>query len=180
MKQIYKRTITSWSLYCFFLLVTSCPGEEDCFDIANIARVDDLITLLPEQTEYNQGDVVILKLEIPATNSYFGDEINLYQETEDNSAFLALSFNQLFTENQLNFIRGISANSNSNNWFNVIYNENNDMYELEIEITLNKSGAYSMITSDFIEFDGGDCNRYRLDTNVLWQGDAVVGFTVIE
>lgn len=173
-----KKVINISLLFCLFLLLTACPGEEDCFDMGSTTRVDDLIKLLPEQTEYNQGDAVTLSLTIPATNSYFDSERNIFQETGDNSALLALGFNQLFIDNQLSFLKGSEGDSENNNWYYVIYNENNGMYELEIEINLNRVGEYSFITDDSIVFDGGECNRFRLDTNVLWQGDAIIEFTV--
>lgn len=167
-------------LILLLLLCTACPGEEDCFDLGTTSRVNDLILLTPKQTEYSQGDEVTLSLSIPANNSYFGNEINLFHETGDNSALLALGFNQLFIGNQLNILIGTDGNSENMNWYYAVYNENNETYELEIEIYLNRVGEYSFLTDDSLVFDGGQCNIFRLDTNVLWEDIGIIEFTVVE
>lgn len=164
---------------CLFLLLTACPGEEDCFDMGSSNYVPNLISLTPEQSEYSQGDLVTLSLVIPATNTYFGNELNLFQKTGDSSALLALGFNDLFIENVLNIIIGSQANFN--NQFYMPYNPDNDTYELNIEVTLNKVGDYSFVTSDRIEFIGNGCDRFVLDTNVQWNFiNGKIEFTVIE
>ena len=158
------------------LTLTSCPDVEDCKKVNSITRVDDLILLTPEQSTYSQGDVVILSLTIPATNTYFGNERNLFLETGDDFARLALTFNQLFIDNSINIVKG--SQGQFANWFNMPYNPENDSYELEVIITLNRVGSYSFVTDDSIEIIGNGCNRYRIDTNVLWSGDAIIEFTV--
>jgi len=171
-----KKVINISLAFCLFLLLTACPGEEDCFDMGSTTRIDDLIKLLPEQTEYNQGDVVTLSLTIPATNSYFGNELNLFQETGDELARLNLGFNYLFIDNEVNSIIGNEAEFI--NRYYMPYNSENDTYELILEITLNKVGNYSFVTDDSIEFIGNGCDRYIIDTNILWQGDAIIEFIV--
>jgi hypothetical protein len=169
-----KKVINISLLFCLFLLLTACPSEVDCFDMGSTTRVDDLIKLLPEQIEYNQGDVVTLSFTLPATNSYFGNELNLFQETGDDIARLRLGSFDLFTDNDLNFISG----SQSENRFYIPYNSEDDTYDLILEITLNKVGNYSFVTDETIEIVGNGCDRYIIDTNVLWQGDAIIEFTV--
>ena len=169
----------SLSMSLLFLL-TACPGEEDCFDLGSTTRVNDLILLTPKQTEYSQGDEVTLSLSIPATNSYFGNEINLFQETGDDSALLILGFNQLFLDNHLSFINGDEGNSESNNWYIAYYNQDSQKYELEIEISLDRVGQYSFYSDSFIDFDGGGCNKFSINTNVLWEGVDLIEFTVVE
>lgn len=169
-----KNVINISLVVCLFFLLTACPGEEDCFDMGSTTRVNDLIQLTPEQTEYNQGDLVTLNLTIPATNSYFGNELNLFQETGDDLARLRLGSFDLFTDNELNFIIGSQADYR----FYMPYNSDNDTYELTLEITLNKVGYYSFVTDETIEIIGNGCDRYIIDTNILWQGDAIIEFTV--
>ncbi len=169
-----KKVINIGLVVCLFLLLTACPGEEDCFDMGSTIRVNDLIQLTPEQTEYNQGDVVTLSLTIPATNSYFGNELNLFQETADDLARLRLGSFDLFTDNELNFIIG----SQADNRFYMPYNSDNDTYKLILEITLNKVGNYSFVTDETIEIIGNGCDKYIIDTNIVWQGDAIIEFTV--
>jgi hypothetical protein len=157
-------------------LITGCPGEEDCFDLGSTTRENDLINLLPEQTEYNQGDLVILSLNLPSTNSYFGNELDLFQETGDDLARLRLGSFDLFTDNEVDFITG----SQADNRFFMPYNYDNNTYELKIEIILNKAGNYSFVTDETIEIIGNGCDRYIIDTNISWQGDAVIEFSVNE
>lgn len=166
------------SLFLLLTTLTGCPGEEDCFDIGSTARVDDLLELTPLQTSYNQGDIITLKVEIPTTNNYFGETLNLFERTNDFEAQLTTSSN-LFANNQLAFIKG--SQGNETNWFNTPYNPENGKYELEIKITLNRLGNYSFITNDSFHFQGSSkCNRYRLDTNILHSepGPGVIEFTV--
>lgn len=166
---------------CLILLttLTSCPwGAEDCFDIGRTARVNNLISISPLQTVYNQGDFITFKSTVPATNDYFGEQLNLLEKTNDFEALLLLGFDQLFTGNELTFIKG-SQSSNSN-WFNVLYNPDNSNYELEVKIKLNKIGNYNFFTDDSFEFKGAsECIIYRLDTNVEgMNSDEKIVFTV--
>lgn len=151
-------------LFLLLATLTGCPGEEDCFDMGSTAKVDNLITISPLQTTYNQGDTITFKTTIPAQNNYFGEPLNLFEKTNDFEPKLTTS-SDLFFNNQLNFIKG--RQGNEINWFNILYNPNDGKYELEIKITLNKVGNYSFITNDSFEFQGSTkCNRYRLDTNI--------------
>lgn len=160
------------------ITLTGCPGDEDCNDLGSSTRVDNLITLTPVQPTYNQGDIITLKSEIPASNYYFGDSINLFEKTNDYYALLITS-SQLFFDNELLFIKGNQGSET--NWFDATYNPENAKYELEIQIKLNRPGNYSFITNDSFYFQGSsECNRYRLDTNIVNNepGPGVIEFTV--
>ncbi len=150
------------------LTFMACPGEDtDCFDLGSIAEVPDLILLTPEQTTFAAGDELLLKLSIPATNTYYGTEKNLYALTGDESAKLVLNFSQPFIDNQLIFIKG--SQSDNPNWFDMPYNTLTDMYELEVRVILNRLGDYSFIRLGSVHIQGDEyCNRFRLDTNVNW------------
>ena len=148
--------------------LTGCPGEEDCNDaLGGISRVDDLILLTPLQNTYNVGDVITFKISVPATNDYFyGETINLLQETNDHKPKITTAYDNLFIGNQLVFIKG--SQGAYVNWFNLAYDDQTNLYELEIKITLNKIGNYILQTNDSVEFQGSSkCNRFRLDTNIL-------------
>ena len=155
-------------LFLLATTLTGCPEEADCNDAGGgISRKDDLILLTPLQTVYNAGDIVTFKISIPATNNYFfnGESINLLQETNDYEPLL-ITVDNLFTGNQLTFVKG--SQSEKVNWFNLIYNNVNQLYELEIQIKLNKIGNYIIMSSESVEFQGSSkCNRFRLDTNIL-------------
>lgn len=167
------------SIFILLTTLTGCPGDEDCNDLGSSTRVTDLITLTPLQTTYNQGDVVILKIAVPSENIFFGEPLNLFQLTNNNyEALLVTSYSWLFTGNQLTFIKG--SQGSETNWFKPIYNDVNENYEFEVEIKLNKTGNYTIITDDSIIFQGNSsCNRYRLDTNILGSNsEDVIQFTV--
>ena len=162
-------TIKPLGALILMLILMSCPGNEtDCFDFGSTAEVPDLIQLTPaEQTTYTAGDEMVLKVSVPATNTYYGIEKNLYALTGDNSARLIVGFTQPFIDNQLTFIKG--SQSEHPNWFNMPYNAQTDMYELEVKITLNRIGDYSFTRIGDINIQGGEyCNRFRIDTNVNW------------
>lgn len=172
-----KRYLRYVLLFSSLFLLTACPSDDDCFDMASTTRVNDLISLLPEKEQYNIGDTLTLRVNISATNAFFGNEVNLYQQTGDNHARLTMS-SELFESNVLVFRAG--KQGEFNNWFDLHYNTDSKNYELEIEITLNRSGQYSFTSDDSIEFDGGGCNRFRLDSNILWSEYGIIEFTVIE
>lgn len=148
---------------------TGCPDSSDCDDIYNMATVPDLITITPLQQVYSQGDEVILKFSVPSANDYFAyypDGVNFFEETNDNSGHLSLSSDQLFIDNELTFIMG--SQGSYTNWFKVPYNPENGFYELEIRTKLNRTGEYLIYATAHFDVQGDqNCNRYRLDTNVL-------------
>ncbi|WP_396179673.1 hypothetical protein [Flavobacterium sp.] len=155
------------SLLLLAATLTGCPGEEECFAPAAITQVDDLILISPFQQIYNQGDVITFSVTIPATNNYFNDgtEINLLEATNAFEARLICT-DQIFIGNNVEFVKGSPGSVNG--WFNLIYNNENQLYELEIKVTLNKIGTYTIYTADSIAFQGEKiCNRYTIETNII-------------
>lgn len=130
------------------LLLYGCPEENDCDDLGRISRVDNLIRLTPVQTQYRQGDVITLSVEIPAINEYFGSTVNLLEQTGNSNARLSLSTTELQIGNELMFISGYQEREI--NWFGLRFNNNTGMYELEIQIKLNRIGMYDIRTLDTI------------------------------
>lgn len=150
-----------------FILFMACPGHEDCNDLGSIAQVPRLITLLPAQETYNQGDQITFKLIVPAQNEYFGQDLNIFDLTNDYEASLTAGSDFIFQANTINFISG--SQGEHSNWFNLPYNPNTDNYELEIEIILNKVGTYLFYVEGSILFQGSDeCNRIWIDTFIDW------------
>jgi hypothetical protein len=159
--------------------LTGCPGDEDCNDLGSSTRVNDLIILTPLQNIYNQGDIITFKIIIPANNTFFGEQLNLFELTNNKyEALFITSYSWLFTGNRLTFIKG--SQGSEANWFTAVYNNFNESYEFEVEIKLNKTGNYTIITDDSIIFQGNSsCNRYRLDTNILGaNSEDIIQFTV--
>lgn len=151
-----------------FLLatLTGCPGEEDCFDMGSTTRVDDLVTISPFQDVYNIGDIIIYKISIPSTNTYFfGEEIDLFEKTNDYNARIYIN-PIIFTDNEVTYVRG-SIEEYNGGWSNVEYNSENNMYELEIQIKLLRTGLYSFLSGERVVFQGSTkCNRYLIETNI--------------
>ena len=173
------RILKTASLFLLLATLTGCPGgDDDCFDYGSTTRVDNLLKLTPLQTTYNQGQIVTFKILVPATNSYFGEELNLFEKTNDFEAFILTSYSSLFTNNEVTFIKG--SQGNEINWFNVPYNNITNIYEFEVNIKLNRIGLYVLYTNDYLLFQGSTkCNRYRLDTNIEgWNSDGKIEFTV--
>jgi len=190
MNRIYKQQIQNYllamvtkilkiiSILILLTTLTGCPGDEDCFDIGSTSRVDDLISLTPLQTNYNHGDIITFKITVPNTNHFFGEQINLFEKTNDYEAFLLTSYSNLFKDNQLTFIFGNQGTEP--NWFNVPLNFETNNYVLEVKIKLNKTGTYTIHTDDYILFQGSsECNRYLLDTNIAGRdSEGKIEFTV--
>jgi hypothetical protein len=167
-------------LFLLLTTLTGCPGgDEDCFDYGSTARANDLVSITPLQTTYNQGDIVTLKVTIPAINTLFGQEFNLFEKTGDINARLVTTSRYLFNDNQVTYLKG-SIENYEGGWSNVSYNNVTNDYELEILIKLNRTGYYGFITNDSFEFQGSTkCNRYRLDTNIEGcNGEGKIEFTV--
>ena len=163
------------------LLLNGCNpsiiGEEDCDDIGRIAVVENLITITPLKTTYQQGEEVIFKLDVPSQNSYFGNPVDIYQQTNLATGWL-ITNSLLFDNNILVFTKG-SRKEGASNWFNLNYNLQNQMYELEIKVKLNRVGNYQIITADAIDFLGTPrCNRYSIRTKIMGHVDNVINFTV--
>jgi hypothetical protein len=160
------------------LCLTGCPGDDQCESYNGSDVIEDLLALTPSQNIYNQGDILTLKGFIPSVNNYFGtNEVNLFGQTNDNSALLIVSFSYLFTGNELTFIKG--SQGGDTNWFEMPYNPNNGNYEFEVKVKLNKVGHYSLTNSGFVDFKGNtNCNSYSLNTTVSWIENTPIEFDV--
>lgn len=166
-------------LFLLLTTLTGCPGgDDDCFDYGASVRIDNLITISPLQSTYNQGDIITFKTGIPAQNNYFGEPINLFEKTNDLSATLVTRYSELFVGNNIIFVKG--SQGNYPNWFEVTYNSLLNIYELEVKITLTKAGNYILNTNDSFEFQGSTkCNRYFIDTNIEgWNSEGKIEFNV--
>lgn len=123
----------------------------------------DLVKISPIEPQFRQGETITLKLDIPATNSYFGRSLNLVEQSDERTALLIFTGPDLFIGNELTFIKGSQGRVTS--CFGVIYNPQTDLYELEILITLNKLGTYTLYALHFVDFIGNNCNSFRISTS---------------
>ncbi|PIE50498.1 MAG: hypothetical protein CSA38_02560 [Flavobacteriales bacterium] len=163
-------------------LLQSCPDRyKNREDIAaNIAEYADLITITPLQQIYQQGDEIVLKITVDATNTYFGGEAkNLHQITGNDKARLNTSIYTLFEDNEFEMIKG--SQGESINEYYLLYNPTNGKYELEIKIILTTTGINILNAKGFIHFKGSDkYNSFFLDTNVEGMDEqGLVAFKVL-
>jgi hypothetical protein len=168
------------------IFLYGCPDENDCNDImtGGIAEVPGLVTIEPLQETYQKSDELILRCSVPAVNNYFGEEINLHEETQANFALLTLAqmieYLRIFeSDNELQFIKGTQGEYP--NWMKMAYNPDNANYELEVIIKLNTIGEYGIRSYSKIELQGNsNCNRYRLDSSIVGAVNGEIHFTVVE
>ncbi|RNC83086.1 MAG: hypothetical protein ED557_10240 [Balneola sp.] len=78
----------------------------------------------------------------------------------------------------MSFVTG--SQGEHSNWVIAPYNPQTGMYEVEINVTLNRTGAYSHYNGGKVQFGASDCPDYEL--NVLFDGVDVdfIQFTVSE
>ncbi|PWN07323.1 hypothetical protein [Rhodohalobacter mucosus] len=170
------------------LVMTSC--EDDCVTLKNWQEEDvvELITLAPIQSSFQQGDVVTLTIDLPASNDFFADyidnrqtQVNLFEETGDHVALITLGDDELFLDNTLTFIKG--SRGEFPNWFILPYNSQTEMYELEVQISLDRTGAYSHEKSGQIYLgppDPTECSNFLLNVQFADIEGQFVEFTVNE
>jgi hypothetical protein len=169
-------------------IMTQC--EDDCFTLENweVEDVVNLISLTPLDTSYEKGTVLTLSIELPSTNDFFADyinnrrtQVNLFEETNDNFALITLGDDELFLENSLTFIKGNQGEfSNS---FLLPYNSRTGMYELEVQITLDRPDAYSHEKSGQIYLgppDPTECSAFLLKVQFVDIDGQFIEFTVTE
>ena len=164
------------------VFISGCdPAKQFCDDMATFARVPDLLTLEPHQNTYYIGDVITLKGSIANKSPYFAiPNVNLLDVTGVDTAWLIGGATELFDENSINYIKG-SKREGASNWYNMPYSGISDAYEFEIEITLNRTGAYSFHSSYQIDIIGEDCNNYAIDTNIAGANEeSKIIFEVLE
>lgn len=145
-------------------MLLSATCEDDC--TTNNQFVEDLIEVYPQGNIYEQGDIITLQLVIPSLNDYFGEGTNLLESTNDIEAEVILRFDDLFSGNELTFIRG--EQGTHQNKFIIPYYEDSDSYELIFQVTLNKLGYYSIhSSSNDISFSHlNSCNDFHLETTI--------------
>lgn len=177
--QNFKNSCGLFGIVSLCFLCMACPGEENCYDMGASALVDGLITLSPEQEVYGVGDELTLSLSLFSNNTYLGDEVDFYMETQDKLPLLVFHFEELFSENEVLINKG--KKGDSSNRYNMVYNQEIGIYELIINITLEKNRSYAFLADASIYVIGReDCHRYRLDTSIVWQGIPWVEFRVEE
>lgn len=156
---------------CPYLLAIQCP-DHDCALIENWEQNSfvPLVTITPIQSNYNAGDKITLSASIPASNDFFGESVNLLEETGDETGLMQLISVQgkgdLFQDNQVTFKKG--SQDRFPVWLVMPFNAQTSNYEVEVEITLDRTGSYTMLTDGYVDFGSSFCPDYRL--NFLIEG----------
>ncbi|MDZ7807547.1 MAG: hypothetical protein U5K71_10575 [Gracilimonas sp.] len=163
------------------IIMTTCG--EDCVSVENFGEenITDIMSIAPLQTSYQQGAKITIAINLPASNNYFSEPVNLFDETSDESALVVLDDDDLFVENSLTFIKG--SQGQYSNWFFLPYNSQNGMYELEIQITLDRLGTYSQPKYGRIYLGPSDptaCAAYLLNVQFMNIDGKFIEFTVTE
>lgn len=183
-----KKIINSIGFLGILLLLCACPSTEnqDCDDAGSQALVDNLITITPLKSIYQQGEEITVKCTIPSENNYFGGvTTNIFDETQDNEGIITFSMysqNDLFTNNSIDYIKGASQNGNIG-FFVIPYFESSKNYEFEIKISLNRVGNYkipAITNTKKIDFQGSPyCNRFQIATGIQgYSNNGDIEFTV--
>jgi len=136
------------------------------------------MTLSPLQETYTKGDTITMTINLPASNNFFGSSRNLFNETADPTALVVLLSDNIFLDNTLTLIRG--SEGRFPNWFVLSYNNENETYELEVEIILERTGAYSHFNEGSIELGPSDCPDFSLTSRFIGVEEQIIAFTVNE
>lgn len=158
-------------IVCPVLLAIQCPDQE-CALIENWEQNSfvSLVNITPLQTSYNAGDIITLTASFPSRNEFFGESVNLLEETGDDTGLLQLisveGKGDLFQENEIMIKKGSQGKFSS--WFEMPFNSETGNYELDVQITLNRTGSYTMVTDGYVDLGSMDCPDYRL--NFLYAG----------
>ncbi len=156
---------------CPYLLAIQCPDQE-CALIENWEQNSfvPLLNISPIQSTYKAGDTITMRASIPATNEFFGESVNLLEASGDETGLLQLiaveGQGDLFSENSVIVNKGSQGRFPV--WFEMDFNSETGNYELDVDITLNRTGAYTMVTDGYVDFGSSDCPDYRL--NFLFAG----------
>lgn len=163
------------------IIMTTC--REDCVSVENLGEenIANIMSLTPLQASYQQGTQFTVAINLPASNNFFNEPINLFDATEDESALIVLDDDNLFANNSLTFVKG--SQGEFPNWFFLPYNPQTGMYELEIQITLDNLGDYSQRKFGKIYLGPSNpnaCTAYRINTQFMNIEGQFVEFTVTE
>ena len=168
---VYKKTLGILIILSLSLLFTACPSDDipDCIPIGGDVIVNDLVILTPLQSTYQRGDIINVKLTIPAQSNYFAGR-NIFIQT--NVLFGIFTFEEIRNEgliqgNILNLVSGVPSGISGK--YNFPYNLNTTNYEFEANITLNRLGNYKVFSSKnshIVTFnEANECNKFIIRTN---------------
>ncbi len=167
-------------------LLYACPNEIESLDQCNlqnrIANVNGLSTITPLQSTYSIGDEVLFSLSVPSENNYFGNVLDIRQNIVNQTARLESGIDNLFNGNDVTVLKGVYYIINDNLYDReLVYNFENNSYELIVKVKFTKPGNYSLnVSNEKIFFIGNPiCNAYIINTTVAgYNEDFIINFSV--
>ena len=183
-KQHYSKILKNIYFLLFlspYLLAIQCFDEE-CNTLENweLNTYAPLISISPLQESFDVGDTITLRVTVPNSNEYFGEMINLLESTGDETGLVQLisweGKADFFLDNNVVFRKGSQGNNPTS--FVAPYNSETGNYEFEAEITLNRTGNYTMLADGSVEFGTSDCPEYLLNMKYIGVESQSIEFVV--
>lgn len=162
------------------LFMTQCDeGECTGRSILDENDIPSIAALTPLESEFVQGSVITFTVTLPSVNNYFGEAVNLLEETSDSTALLVL-YADYFNGNTLNYTKGSAAEEQFPERFFMPYNTETQNYEFELQVTLDQLGEYVIPAEAFIEVGLDDCPDFFVNTRFQGVDGNEIRFSVVE
>lgn len=167
---------TNYILILFMIpLLVSCwygRGDDDglrdvCMDdsLNGSTNETQLFFIEPERNTHFSFIRLTASISIPNTNTFFGDEVNLFQESSLSEVTLeGFNHKDITLGNEIDVLEGRLEEDGS---AVLIYSEASDSYELRFEILLERLGEYFIFNNDDLSltFDTIENCAFRINTS---------------
>jgi len=167
------------TILLFSFLINSCweigiACEDDDRAVRKQTEVPDLLFISPLQNIYTEGDIIALSAYLAPSEVYF-EEYFWGRDYKAHSEFSVLNF---ITDNEFTVVKGFI---NEYGQIDLEYNQENNSYELEIQIKLLRTDQYLTHSHDRILFKGKKkCDFYTIDTSIVGADQGYIKFYVEE
>ncbi len=171
-----KSRLTTIPLLGLLLMLTACPYETFCYT-PRIERPNSIV-IAPDKRTFDSGESLRITVSIPSKIDYDQDtyDINIALGVSSSSRFSNIS--EVLNGNTFNLYKGQLDNSQ----MILNYSKDNDSYEFECEITLDRKGEYRLFgISELIRFTKSEDNCEFIDVIATIKGmnqDGFYEFTV--
>ena len=147
------------------LLLTACPQDTFCFEEGGVPLPDKII-IIPNKRMFNSGEKMKIIINIPSKINTEEIKIDIHNSlnVEESSRFFNIS--NIIDGNEFTINKG---RLDKNSQLYLSYNPENDNYEFECEITLNRKGNYRQFDSKatlVFTKDEGNCEFIAISTNI--------------
>ena len=155
-----------------FPMMTQCGDEHyvNCPEIVLQGTQQDLSEITPLNLTYNQGEVINFKFSIPSEIQLDNKTIDIYEHTNASSGYYNQDLLELIDQNTVTYING--SKDADYYGFKAEYNSSANAYELEFDVTLNKTGIYSFNSyGTFNISNNSGCNLVHVNTTTIGDND---------